>query len=112
MNVALTAICSVHEFDALDEDDNGWKLVEYFAALTELVKSDTERDMVIFCTHLLLIDTYAEHSQSNNSIHAHSLISLYEQFFHSWPGFIEILTRIDNQQINLDYDKKVQRFFT
>ncbi|KAF9905687.1 hypothetical protein EC991_001361 [Linnemannia zychae] len=28
-----------------DEDDNGWKMVEYFTALTELVKGDTERDM-------------------------------------------------------------------
>ncbi|KAG0306868.1 hypothetical protein BGZ97_000587 [Linnemannia gamsii] len=60
-----------------DEDDNGWKLVEYFTALTELVKGDTERDM----------------------------------FFHSWSGFLEILTRIDNQQINLDYDKKEMMIF-
>lgn len=60
-----------------DEDDNGWKLVEYFTALTELVKSDTERNM----------------------------------FFHSWSSFLEVLTRIDNQQINLDYDKKEMMIF-
>ncbi|KAF9930001.1 hypothetical protein FBU30_001020 [Linnemannia zychae] len=60
-----------------DEDDNGWKLVEYFTALTELVKGDVERDM----------------------------------FANYWSIFLEILTRIDNQQINLDYDKKEMMIF-
>ncbi|KAG0375629.1 hypothetical protein BGX24_008849 [Mortierella sp. AD032] len=60
-----------------DEDDNGWKLVEYFTVLTELVKGDTERDM----------------------------------FFQCWHGFLEVLTRIDSQQIGLDYDKKEMMIF-
>ncbi|KAF9091841.1 hypothetical protein BGX23_004831 [Mortierella sp. AD031] len=60
-----------------DEDDNGWKLVEYFTALTEMAKGYTERDM----------------------------------FFQSWSGFLDILTKIDNQQINLDYDKKEMMIF-
>ena len=29
------------------------------------------------------------------------------KFVQYWSGFIEILTKLDSQQLNLDYDKKV-----
>ncbi|KAF9428041.1 hypothetical protein BGZ94_003521 [Podila epigama] len=55
-----------------DEEEGGWRLVEYFKTLTDLVQSDAERDA----------------------------------FIPHWKMFIDILTRIDAQQLNLDYDKK------
>lgn len=33
-------------YDTKDENDSGWRFIEYFKALTELAKSDTERNMV------------------------------------------------------------------
>ncbi|KAG0002609.1 hypothetical protein BGZ79_002672 [Entomortierella chlamydospora] len=55
-----------------DDDSNSFRFVDYFRALTELVKTDAERQL----------------------------------FFPSWKLFIDILTKIDGQQLTLDYDKK------
>ncbi|KAF9917165.1 hypothetical protein BX616_001769 [Lobosporangium transversale] len=60
-----------------DDDPDGWKLVEYFKALTELVRSDAERI----------------------------------KFTPSWKLFIDILSKIDSEQIKLDYDKKEMMIF-
>ncbi|KAG0316912.1 hypothetical protein BGZ99_006614 [Dissophora globulifera] len=60
-----------------DDDEGGWKFVEYFKVLTELVKSDSER--TVFGPH--------------------------------WPLFLDILSRLDSQQLNLDYDKKEMMVF-
>ncbi|KAG0203301.1 hypothetical protein BGX28_004397 [Mortierella sp. GBA30] len=60
-----------------DDDDAGWRFVEYFKALAELVRSDSEREL----------------------------------FFRCWSTFIDILTKIDSQQLNLDYDKKEMMVF-
>ncbi|KAF9573120.1 hypothetical protein EC968_008969 [Mortierella alpina] len=60
-----------------DDEDGGWRFVEYFKALTELVRGDTEREL----------------------------------FFQCWSMFIDILNKIDSQQLNLDYDKKEMMVF-
>ncbi|KAF9352724.1 hypothetical protein BGX26_009493 [Mortierella sp. AD094] len=60
-----------------DDDSGSFRFVDYFRALTELVKSDAERQM----------------------------------FFPSWKLFIDILTKIDGQQLTLDYDKKEMMVF-
>ncbi|KAF9350177.1 hypothetical protein BGX34_001374 [Mortierella sp. NVP85] len=60
-----------------DEEEGGWRFVEYFKALTELVKSEGERN----------------------------------KFVQYWSLFIEILTKLDSQQLNLDYDKKEMMVF-
>ncbi|KAF9938245.1 hypothetical protein BGZ67_000390 [Mortierella alpina] len=60
-----------------DDEDGGWRFVEYFKALTELVRGDAEREL----------------------------------FFQCWSMFIDILNKIDSQQLNLDYDKKEMMVF-
>ncbi|CAO3573904.1 unnamed protein product [Mortierella alpina] len=60
-----------------DDEDGGWRFVEYFKALTELVRGDAEREL----------------------------------FFQCWSIFIDILNKIDTQQLNLDYDKKEMMVF-
>ncbi|KAF9581346.1 hypothetical protein BGW38_001679, partial [Lunasporangiospora selenospora] len=55
-----------------DEDEGGWKFVDYFKALSELVTSDTERDM----------------------------------FMPYWATFVEVVSRVDSQQLPIDFDKK------
>ncbi|KAI9234743.1 MAG: hypothetical protein BYD32DRAFT_438947 [Podila humilis] len=60
-----------------EDDESGWRFVDYFKTLTELVKGDRERDL----------------------------------FSHSWKPFLEVLSRLDSQQLNLDYDKKEMMVF-
>ncbi|KAF9401029.1 hypothetical protein BGX21_002899 [Mortierella sp. AD011] len=60
-----------------DDDSNSFRFVDYFRALTDLVKTDAERQL----------------------------------FFPNWKLFIDILTKIDGQQLTLDYDKKEMMVF-
>ncbi|KAG0032025.1 hypothetical protein BGZ82_006708 [Podila clonocystis] len=60
-----------------EDDECGWRFVDYFRMLTELVRGDRERDL----------------------------------FYHSWKPFLEVLSRLDSQQLNLDYDKKEMMVF-
>ncbi|KAF9310793.1 hypothetical protein BG003_008108 [Podila horticola] len=60
-----------------EDDECGWRFVDYFRMLTDLVRGDRERDL----------------------------------FYHSWKPFLEVLSRLDSQQLNLDYDKKEMMMF-
>ncbi|KAF9113716.1 hypothetical protein BGX27_000930 [Mortierella sp. AM989] len=60
-----------------DEENGASRFVDYFRALTELVRSDAERQL----------------------------------FFPSWRLFIDIVAKIDAQQLTLDYDKKEMMVF-
>ena len=40
------AVTDCYTHDVLDDDDGGWRFVEYFKALTELANSKRERDLV------------------------------------------------------------------
>ncbi|KAG0045590.1 hypothetical protein BGZ83_009224 [Gryganskiella cystojenkinii] len=59
------------------DDDEGWRFVDYFKALTELVHGDAER----------------------------------MAFRPYWVPFLDLVTKLDSQKLNLDYDKKEMVIF-